>query len=658
MRKKIKKHLRCALGLILSFVILAGGTKIDVCASSLRSASFAALPEAKEKFCANDVSQLTGVGAKKGAAANPYPTTQNMDGDAYYEIPCTRFAWQQVYDNLGIALPAWGNAGTWLDSAQRANIPTGTVAKPGSIAVWSGGAGHVAYVTSASGNTFTVNEGGRTDLDHTSSHGVAYGYTLTNATGASRPYDSAKTLIGFIYPVDNDPCKLHKYIDKPASTEVNMDKGYIDISGWVEDINGVSSVTYSINNSANFDYATLTARQDVSDAYPGYPKGYEGWSVRIEAGQLNFGSNTVKIDLHCNKGLAHEICVITLIKGCACQAFLETTIGGNEVKIENGVCNLEGWVVDLSGISSVTYVINENSAQGTAELYSRKDVESAFEGYPSGDKGWRVAIPVSQFRQGTNTILVEAHCINGISHAIAKVDVEYDATKQTEPPVSTADPQDGEESSAAPEISAPIASDVPDDPATESAVPDSQVTPPVSVVPDDPASPAASGSPVPDGQASPAASGSPAPDDPASGTAAPDASSSAAPKESPEASDSPLIKPTTKPDTSYNSYYTTTYKRTEVSKPAKVKLKSCKSGKKGRITMKWSRASKADGYQIQYSTKRSFAGKKTIRTYGKSCTLRVKSKKNYYVRVRAYRYGNIKFKVYGKWSTVKSVKVK
>ncbi len=135
------------------------------------------------------------------AASNPYPTTQNVDEDAYYEVPCTWFAWQQVYDNFGIALPAWGNAGNWFQAAKNAGYATGSQAKAGSIAVWSGGRyGHVAYVTSASGITFVVNEGGRTDLDHTSSHGVAYGYQLTNATGAARPYDTAKTLLGFIYP--------------------------------------------------------------------------------------------------------------------------------------------------------------------------------------------------------------------------------------------------------------------------------------------------------------------------------------------------------------------------------------------------------------------------------------------------------------------------
>ena len=30
------------------------------------------------------------------AAGNPYPTTQDVDRDGLYEIPCTRFAWQCV----------------------------------------------------------------------------------------------------------------------------------------------------------------------------------------------------------------------------------------------------------------------------------------------------------------------------------------------------------------------------------------------------------------------------------------------------------------------------------------------------------------------------------------------------------------------------------
>ena len=141
------------------------------------------------------------------AASNPYPETQDTEWptpDGFYEIPCTRFAWQQVYDNAGIALPNWGDAGLWLNKAQEAGYATGTTPKPGAVAVWTGRLGHVAYVVSGSGDTFTVNEGGRTDLDQTSSHGVAYNYTITNAVGATRPYDSSLVLQGFIYPGDQE----------------------------------------------------------------------------------------------------------------------------------------------------------------------------------------------------------------------------------------------------------------------------------------------------------------------------------------------------------------------------------------------------------------------------------------------------------------------
>ncbi len=109
------------------------------------------------------------------AASNPYPTTQDWDGDGNYEIPCTYFAWQQAYDNLGIALPNWGFSGNWLTGAQNASYATGSTPKPNSIAVWSS---HVAFVTSVSGSSFTVNEGGRTDLDGPGgTHGIDYGFT-------------------------------------------------------------------------------------------------------------------------------------------------------------------------------------------------------------------------------------------------------------------------------------------------------------------------------------------------------------------------------------------------------------------------------------------------------------------------------------------------
>ena len=161
------------------------------------------------------------------AAGNPYPTTQNVDGDAYYEVPCTWFAWQSVYDNQGVAMPGWGNAGNWLNGARNSGYATGSTPAVGAVAVWQGnGYGHVAYVVSVqSTTTFTVNEGGRTDLDQTNSHGVAYSYKITNAVGGKRPYDNGLTLVGFIYP--KGISSLQCTWETPSATKITQTNAFL-----------------------------------------------------------------------------------------------------------------------------------------------------------------------------------------------------------------------------------------------------------------------------------------------------------------------------------------------------------------------------------------------------------------------------------------------
>ena len=161
------------------------------------------------------------------AAGNPYPTTQNVDGDAYYEVPCTWFAWQSVYDNQGVAMPGWGNAGNWLNGARNSGYATGSTPAVGAVAVWQGnGYGHVAYVVSVqSTTTFTINEGGRTDLDQTNSHGVAYSYKITNAVGDKRPYDNGLTLVGFIYPKGKS--SLQCTWETPSATKITQTNAFL-----------------------------------------------------------------------------------------------------------------------------------------------------------------------------------------------------------------------------------------------------------------------------------------------------------------------------------------------------------------------------------------------------------------------------------------------
>lgn len=97
--------------------------------------------------------------------------------------------------------------------------------------------------------------------------------------------------------------------------------------------------------------------------------------------------------------------------------------------------------------------------------------------------------------------------------------------------------------------------------------------------------------------------------------------------------------------------------------PKKATIKTVKSSSKKVLKITWKKDSTVSGYQVQYSTSKKFAAKKTkskLIKKAKTTSLSVKnlkSNKKYYVRVRSYKTINGK-KVYGAWSKVKTVKVK
>lgn len=115
-----------------------------------------------------------------------------------------------------------------------------------------------------------------------------------------------------------------------------------------------------------------------------------------------------------------------------------------------------------------------------------------------------------------------------------------------------------------------------------------------------------------------------------------------------------------------NTNTTTKTKTENIAKPAqsekikvgKVSVKKIKAGKK-KFNISWKKQSAVTGYQIRYSTKKDMKKSKTVTSLKKATTKTVKklkSKKRYYVQVRAYKSNGNK-KIYGSWSTKKTVKV-
>lgn len=100
---------------------------------------------------------------------------------------------------------------------------------------------------------------------------------------------------------------------------------------------------------------------------------------------------------------------------------------------------------------------------------------------------------------------------------------------------------------------------------------------------------------------------------------------------------------------------------TKTAKPKATKISKLTAGKK-QFKATWKKVSGVTGYQIQYSTNKSFKkGNKTVTVKGAKKTSaavkKLKSKKKYYVRIRTYKTVNGK-KVYSSWSSAKTIKTK
>lgn len=104
--------------------------------------------------------------------------------------------------------------------------------------------------------------------------------------------------------------------------------------------------------------------------------------------------------------------------------------------------------------------------------------------------------------------------------------------------------------------------------------------------------------------------------------------------------------------------YTGTYTRYFYIYPKKAALKKLKAGKKKLTVYLKKSFGGVTGYQIRYSLKKNFKGSKYKTSKKSKYTIKkLKKKKTYYVKIRAYKTVGGK-KLYGSWSKYKKIKVK
>ena len=280
------------------------------------------------------------------AASNPFGKLQTINGVT--TIRCTYYAWQQAYDNTGVALPMLGNGCQWYDNAKNAGYSVGTTAKARSIAVWgsctNNSYGHVAYVVSVNGGKMTVNEGGRSDA--TSTNGIVNGFSCGSTIGSKRY--SGSPLIGFIYldstpstdnvkllntsshytdEVYDDNAIVHGEVNKPTSypvtrigIQVRRD-GDSFSNGWSRFDNTQKTYTNSSWMSPWFNIKTelgVTLVHCTRYYYKFYAvvNGKEYWSSEntfVTTGSHSYGSWYTKTSATCTSGGTEE-------RKCSCGA--------------------------------------------------------------------------------------------------------------------------------------------------------------------------------------------------------------------------------------------------------------------------------------------------------------------------------------------------
>lgn len=99
---------------------------------------------------------------------------------------------------------------------------------------------------------------------------------------------------------------------------------------------------------------------------------------------------------------------------------------------------------------------------------------------------------------------------------------------------------------------------------------------------------------------------------------------------------------------------------TKAEAPEKSELKTLKPKKRGKVQVVFENVSGAAGYQIEYSSSKTFesAAAKEARASAKSKTISgLKAGKKYYIRVRAYSQDSMKNRIYGSYSDIKSVMI-
>jgi uncharacterized protein YjdB len=200
------------------------------------------------------------------------------------------------------------------------------------------------------------------------------------------------------------------HIDKP--TEGEIVKGLYPISGWFQDVSGVSKIEVLIDGKVHGEASYGLPRSDVNLVYPNYQNPNSGFKYNLDTSKLSEGYHILSIRETGLNGVYQTLSSrkISISHELPSIGYLDKPRDSELIK---GLYPISGWFLDGSGVSKIEVLI-DGKVNGVASYgLPRSDVDIVYPKYNNANSGFLYNLDTSILTEGDHLLTIRETSVNG-----------------------------------------------------------------------------------------------------------------------------------------------------------------------------------------------------------------------------------------------------
>jgi beta-N-acetylglucosaminidase len=195
------------------------------------------------------------------------------------------------------------------------------------------------------------------------------------------------------------------WIETPSSYQTFNETSF-DIKGWSLNAAGIKEIKMYIDNIYIANATCGIYRADVNAVFPGYINGNKsGFTYHIDINTIKAGTHIISVCSYGNDGTIQKKNVNVTINKKPVRGWIESPINNQVVGGYN--FNVRGWSLNPSGVATIAIYIDNKFINYAGYGRDRTDVNTAFPGYPNGDKsGYSYDVDIKPISSGIHKLSV------------------------------------------------------------------------------------------------------------------------------------------------------------------------------------------------------------------------------------------------------------